>query len=234
LTTQKNLLATAMIVGLASLAGTATAQQFTATATVQNAVTITQTTALAFGTVFASLTSADAAPGATSADKLTLAPLTGAITRTPAVTAATDVAATVISLGGGVAGVFTAPNLPSNGKVQVIINDADGDEITNAASIAAAECAFDDLTDAEAADKVILKNSDDVGAAFFCVDAFTNDKDANLFSTTGYSLGFGITTLSFNLGATLVQQAVTGAAVDQLPYNPGLYSGVFEMEVAFP
>jgi hypothetical protein len=48
---------------------------------------------------------------------------------------------------------------------------------------------------------------------------------------TGYTLGFGATSLSFNLGGTLVQQVPTDGA--QRNYEAGTYTGKIGMEVTF-
>jgi hypothetical protein len=231
LTTQKTLLATAMIVGLASIAGTASAAptQFTATATVQNAVTITEVNGLDFGTVFATTTGvgAIAARDATYAEKLVLSE-----TGTAAVTnaAALALAPKLVTLGGTQVGQYSAPGIPSNGKVKVSFFDAGDTAFSPAATVAAADCNYDTPSAAKTAHKIVLENGADPTTGFFCVDVFTTNRA--LLLTTGYTVGFGVTTLTFDLGATLIGQSPLTAVTRT--YQPGPYSGSFGMEVTFP
>lgn len=231
LTTQKTLLATAMIVGLASIAGTASAAptQFTATATVQNAVTITEVTGLDFGTVFATGTATGiAVPLTTQSEKLTLSSA-GVVTIT---NASTGTVPKILSLGGTQVGQYSAPGLPANGTVKIDLYDSNDVAFTNAATAAASNCMYDTPADAITANKVVLTNGADPTTAFFCVDAFTSNR-LQLVEGTGYALGFGVTTLTFDLGATLVAQTPTGVGTVRT-FQPGAYSGTFGMEVAFP
>jgi len=120
--------------------------------------------------------------------------------------------------------------LPSNGSVKVVFSDAGGAAFTPAATVAAADCNYDTSTAATTAHKIVLTNGADPTTAFFCVDVFTSNR-TNLF-TTGYALGFGVTTLTFDLGATLLAQSPLTAITRT--YQPGAYSGSFGMEVQFP
>jgi len=211
---------------IAGMAGAASAQTFTATATVQNAVTITEVTPLDFGTVFATATAAsNAAADETYSNKLTLSAAGAA-----SVTAEAAGGPTVLSLGGATAGAFSAPGLPADANVVVAFTNASDLAVTPAASVALAECPYDTPSAALGANKVVLTNGADPATAFFCVDVFTSNR-VGLFST-GYALGLGVTELTFNLGATLVAQApLAGAARSFLP---GAYTGTFGMEVTFP
>lgn len=230
----KIVLLSSAIAGLAGMAGTISAQTFTATATVQNAVSITQVTPLAFGTVFATKTnlgSTSVTEDATHSRKLTLA-TDGSIA---AVSGTVTTVPQMLSLGGQTAGSFSAPGLPSNGTVGVAIKTANGNAFTNATA-AAATCLYNTPTDAITADKIILQNGADPTTGFFCVDAFTSNlgtgATALIGGATGYSLGFGVTTLAFDLGATLVGQAPIDAF--QRNFAAGAYTGSFQMEVTFP
>lgn len=234
--------ALAALAALTGMTGVASAapQLFTATATVQNAVTLSQTTPLSFGTVFATKSASIATAAITSSDKLTLS-TAGAITRTAATTGTPP---PVLSLVAGTAGVYTAPGLPANATVKVTITNVTGDVITNSADTANASCMFDTTAAAITATtglKIVLAHSaGDPLTGFFCVDAFTSDR-AGLLGTgvaqgtggAGYALGFGVTTLTFNLGATLVQQSPLTDSM-QRTYEAGVYSGTVGMEVTFP
>jgi hypothetical protein len=182
---------------------------------------------MTFGTVFATKTSSVAAASATTGNKLTLSPTTGAITESTAVVGA-PVLKTLLP---GAAGVYTSPGLPANATVKVTISHPVSNlAITNASSSALATCAFADLTAADTAQAITLTHSSgDTSLGFFCVDAFTSDKLTILGA--GQALGFGVTTLTFNLGATLVQQSTVNS---QKLYEAGLYSGQFGLEVSFP
>jgi hypothetical protein len=251
LNTQKTLTASAMIVGLASVAGSAAAAPtaMDATATVQNAVTITQTTPLNFGTVFAtSGTAASAAANATTAapisNKLVLAPTGG-------VTAANGTSTIrILSIGGTpTAGVYSIPALPQSSKVAVLLTTSTGVAVVNSPNTTSANCGFENPTAALAAGKIALSltGSNPASTAFFCLDTLTASVGgaavaagellqtstalaATSTAATGYTLGFGLSALTFNLGATLVQQVpLTGTRA----YEVGAYTGTVGMEVTF-
>lgn len=213
---------------LLAFGGTASAQQFPVNATVQNAVTLTQVTALNFGTVFATATVlGDAAADETFSNKLTLSP-TGTMTPTNVITAGGP----LLSLGGATAGQYSAPGLPSNTTVRVVFSNADDRAVTPAADVASAECVYANPAAALTAGKVVLANTvGDPTIAFFCVDVFTSNR-TGLLTPTGYALGFGTTELTFNLGATLVAQAPNTAVTRT--FEAGTYTGSLGMEVQFP
>lgn len=219
------LLLSSAIAGLAGMAGTISAQTFTATATVQNAVTINQVTPLSFGTVFATTTAAGSASAdETYSSKLTL---TDAGTASAA-TAQANVGPNLLSLGGATAGQFAAPGLPLNSSVSLVFKNAAAATHTNA-TVTLAECPFTLASDAAPTKIVMTHSSNDPSLGFFCVDAFTTNR-TNLIGA-GYTLPFGVTELTFNLGATLVAQApLTGAA---RTFEAGVYTGSFEMEISF-
>lgn len=226
LKTQKGLLFCALAASLAGVSGTAAAQQFTASATVQNAVTINQVTPLNFGTVFATATVApDGANDNTHSSKLTLA-AAGTVSATTGAGAPQ-----VLGLGGHTAGQYAAPGLPTNSTVAVRFTTENDEAFTPAATAAAAACAYNSAADALAADKIpVVHSSGDPSIGFFCLDVFTSNR-LNLF-TTGYSLGFGVSELTFNLGGTLVGQAPLAGATRN--FEAGAYTGTFGMEVYFP
>lgn len=229
ITHQKRLLLATLLAGTAGFTGLASAQQFPMTATIQNAVTLTEVTPLNFGTVFATVTATGVAgvEDATYSNKLTLsaAGVTSA-------TEETNGGGQVLSLGGAAAGQYSAPGLPSNSTVRVVFRNADDLAVTNSASVAAAACTYDTPALALAASKVVLTNSvGDPTIAFFCVDVFTTNR-TNLL-TTGYAVGFGVTTLTFDLGATLVAQAPTTTGLTRT-FEAGTYTGSLGMEVQFP
>lgn len=219
---------------LAGLTGTTVAAPtlFTATATVQNAVTITQTTPLNFGTVFASKTGVfNATPAATDSARILLTPA-GLATKTDSSVVATP---KLLTLGGATAGVFSAPGLPSNAKVGIKLTGADGAALVEGSP--AGSCAYDTPP---ATGRIVLKNGADPTVAFFCVDSFTSDLTNLMPATsaaaaTGGDIGFGITTLTFKLGATLIAQTPLSAAVTApRTFQAGAYTGDFGMEVTFP
>ena len=215
---------------LAGLTGTTVAAPtlFTATATVQNAITITQTTPLNFGTIFATGTATGiAVPLTTQSEKLTLSSA-NVFSKTDA---STGTVPKVLSFGGSTVGSYSAPGLPSNGTVSITLTDSNGAAFTNAASAALAGCMYDTSAAAITANKIALVNGADPTTAFFCVDAFTTNRTALIGA--GYALGFGVTTLTFDLGATLVQQTPTTVGTTRT-YQTGAYTGSFGMEVAFP
>jgi len=239
LNTQK-LTVSAMVLGLASIAGPATAQQFTISATVQNAVTILPVTPLNFGTVFA--TSTGTASGAISdSSKLTINANTGVVTAAKGADAPA-----IVSLGGATPGSFTIPNLPIGSSIYIDLQDSGGNSITNAATGTAATaltCSYADPAAAIVAKKIVL-TAGGPGAgdfdAFFCVDRFTafigtaDQTEALLqqvaVAGTGYAVpGVSAGTVAFTLGASLVGSA-SGAVV---PFGTGAYSGNFNMEVNF-
>lgn len=230
----KVLLLSSAIAGMAGMAGTISAQTFPVTATVQNAVTITQVTPLHFGTVFATKTNtgSSATEDNTWSRKLTLSSA-GAVT---AVASTGGNAPQMLSLGGATAGQYSAPGLPSNGSVGIGFKTADDSAFSNATEATAA-CAYDTPALAIAGDKIVMQNGADPTTGFFCVDAFTSNRTGlmpvGVTPATGYALGFGVTTLTFDLGATLVAQAPTTDAL-QRSFAAGAYSGTFKMEVTFP
>jgi hypothetical protein len=256
LNTQKKLTASAMIVGLASVAGSAAAAPtlFDASATVQSAVAITNPTPLTFGTVFAT-TSAVVSTAATV--KADAAPLSNKITMTPAgvlsggnsVAAAT--AAPILVLSGSAPGVVTIPTLPAGAKIKILLSNIDGVATINATDATNSSCGYATPALARAAGKVVLQLSagDPNATGFFCLDAFTAAVGATALSagtllptstafgaaatdnTTGYTLPFGVTALTFNLGATLVQQVPTTGATRT--YETGSYTGKIGMEVNY-
>jgi hypothetical protein len=225
----------ASFAGMAGIGGNALAAPsvFTATATVVGAIPVAQTTPLNFGTVFATKTAVPATTLTTTAsNKFTLNPTTGAVT----LSAGAASVAMVVLGGTPTAGVFNVASLPSGGIVQILISDSNGlSTYYTSAELAAftastATCIYDDSVPAIAAFKVALTNSADPLQAFFCVDGFTTDR-TGLLTTTGYTLPFGTTTLTFNLGATLISQApTTGLA---RTYQAGAYTGTFGLEIAF-
>ncbi len=223
--------------GVASIAAAAP-QLFPVTATVQNAVTLTNSTPMSFGTVFATRTASNAAPAATMANKLAMS-ATGTMTETLATVGTPP---QVKSLVAGTAGVFTSPGMPANSTVKVTITNVTGDVITNAATTAAASCLFDTSAAAITATtglKIAMTHSaGDPNTGFFCADAFVSDRTGILGTGVlqatggaGYALGFGITTLTFNLGAALVQQVHSTAPAT---YEAGVYTGQVGLEVSFP
>lgn len=252
---RKSLLAAAIVVALAEMTGSAVAapQLFDVTATVQNAVTMTQVTPLTFGTVFVSKSAAVSA----AATATTAAPLSNKLILSPAgtVTQGVSVAGNpMLSLGGATAGSYTVPGLPASAKVGLIITNATGNPISptifaNAATAVNANCGYDNATAALAAGKITLSltGADPATTGFFCIDALTaavgaTDATATLLPTqaalggvgaaaSGYTLGFGATSLAFNLGGTLVQQVPLTAPVRT--YEAGAYSGKIGMEVTF-
>lgn len=253
LTAQKTLLTSAMFAGLAGVAGTAAAAPtlFDATATVQNAVTITQTTPLTFGTVFVAKSPAVSA-GATA--HTVAAPLSNKLILSPAgvVTQGVLVAgAPMLSLGSATAGTYSVPGLPASSKVGIIVTNATATgTFANAADAVSAACGYDTAAAALTAGKITLSlaGADPTTTGFFCIGALTaavgaTDVTATLLPTatfasppvptaaTGYTLGFGATSLTFNLGATLVQQVPTTGSIRT--YEAGSYTGKIGMEVTF-
>jgi len=216
LNVRTSLLLCAIAATLSGVAGLASAAPtlFTATATVQNAITINQVTALNFGTVFATTTVLGAVGAdATYSNKLTLSSA-GVVTATTGAAAGPQ----VLSLGGAVAGSYSAPGLPSNATVRVLFTNA--------------SCLYDTPAAALAANKVALVHSSaDPTIGFFCVDVFTSNR-AGLFTVGGYALGVGVSTLTFDLGATLVTQAPITAITRT--FATGTYTGTVGMEITFP
>ncbi len=255
-TTQKKLLATAVVAVLAGVAAPVSAAPtlFDATATVQNAVTISEVTPLSFGTVFVTKSAATSA-GATAAT--VAAPLSNKLILSPAgaITSGTAVAgAPMLSLGSATAGSYSVPGLPASSKVGLIITNATAlgtfANATHSAAATNSNCGYANPTAALTAGKVVLSltGADPTTTGFFCIDALTatvgaTDVTATLLPTatlasppvptpaTGYTLGFGATSLSFNLGGTLVQQVPTDGA--QRNYEAGTYTGKIGMEVTF-
>ena len=235
------------LAALAAGGAVAAPQTFTATATVQNAVTLTQTTPMNFGTVFATATGLGAATAAdpTFSQTLTLTSA-GAVSASnkatfpPNALPTTSLPGKLLSLAGGVAGVYTAPGLPSNGNVGVRLTDSDNAKAfvnaVDAAAVVAAACTYDTPAAAIADGQVVLVNGADPSVAFFCVNGFTSNRINLLGDTgvpaTGYGLGFGVTALTFNLGASLITQAPLDGT--KRLYQPGAYTGTFGMEVVFP
>ena len=254
LNTQKTLTSSAMIVGLISVAGSAAAAPtlFDASATVQSAVTITNPTPLTFGIVFAT-TSAGSSTAATALS--VAAPLSNKITMTPAgvltggnlVTAA----APILVLSGSAPGVVTIPTLPGGAKIKILLSNIDGVEMKNATDATNSNCGYATPTEARAAGKIILQLSagDPNATGFFCLDSLTAAVGTTALTagtllptstafgaaatanTTGYTLPFGAQSLSFNLGATLVQQVPTAGATRT--YETGSYTGKIGMEVNY-
>jgi hypothetical protein len=251
---RKSLLAVAVIGTLAGIAGTAAAAPtlFDATATVQNAVTITQTTPMTFGTVF--VTKSAAVSAGAAADVTVAAPLSNKLILAPAGTitqGALVVGAPMLSLGSATAGSYSVPGLPSGSKVGLLVTNANATgTFANQGTAAHASCGYDNPAAALTAGKLVLSlvGGDPATTGFFCIDALTatvgaTDVTATLLPTatyvaissptaaTGYTLGFGATSLAFNLGGTLVQQVPTAGS--QRTYEAGTYTGKIGLEVTF-
>ena len=220
--------------GMASIAAAAN-QPFPVTATVQNAITLTNPTPMTFGTVFATKTASNATLGAGKSNKIILS--NAGVTNTG--TTAVPAAPALLSLVGGTAGTFTAPNMPTGGVVKVTVknNAATPIVITNADIPANAECFVDTATDALTAGKIVMTHSaGDPTTGFFCVDAFESNKSGLIqtgaqAASTGYIMLFADAgTLTFNLGATLVQQV---HSTTQRNYEAGVYTGTSNLEASF-
>ena len=223
--------------GMASIAAAAP-QTFPVTATVQNAITLSNTTPMTFGTVFATRTASNSAPAAAMASKLDLS--AAGVTTVGAT--AVPAAPVILSLVGGTAGVFTAPGLPTGGLVKVTITNVTGDVINNAANSAAATCSFDTAAAAITATtglKIAMTHSaGDPNTGFFCVDAFVSNKTGLVGTGAtqatnggGYTILFadgGV--LTFSLGATLVQQVHSTTPKN---YEAGVYTGTIGLEASF-
>ncbi len=256
-TTQKKLLASAIVAALAGFAASASAAPtlFDATATVQNAVTITEVTPLSFGTVF--VTKSAAVSAGAAADATVAAPLSNKLILSPAgvVSQGTLVTgAPMLSLGSATAGSYSVPGLPASSKVGLIITNATATgtfaNATHSTGGTNSSCGYATPALALAGGKLVLSltGADPTTTGFFCIDALTatvgaTDVTSTLLPTatfvaspvataaTGYTLGFGATSLSFNLGATLVQQVPTTGS--QRNYEAGIYTGKVGMEVTF-
>jgi hypothetical protein len=216
------------LAALVSTAAYAAPSNFTATATVQNAITIIQDTPMNFGTIFATRSSTGAvAADETYSEKLTLSH-TGAISSTHRTDG--DAPKVLAMSGNPTAASFTVDDLPANANVAINIFDAAGNAFTNSA-LADANCNYDTAALATAANKIVLDADGDPTNGIFCLDVFTSNR-TNLL-TTGYALGFSVTTLTFNLGATLVSQAPTTNGLVRT-YAAGAYSGEYGLEVIFP
>ncbi len=251
---RKNLLAAAIVAALAGMTGSASAAPtlFDATATVQNAVTISQTTPMTFGTVFVSKSAAVSAAASTSV--VVAAPLSNKLVLSPAGTVsqgALVAGAPMLSLGGATAGTYSVPGLPSGSKVGLIITNATAaGTFRNAGSSTNAACHYENPAAALADGKIALSlvGGDPATTGFFCLDALTatvgaTDVTATLLPTatfvavpvvsaaSGYTLGFGATSLAFNLGGSLVQQVPS--ALLQRTYEVGTYTGKIGIEVTF-
>ena len=257
-TTLKKLLATSVIVTLGGVAAAVSAAPtlFDATATVQTAVTITEVTPLTFGTVFVTKSAATNALASTNTGA---APLSNKLILSPAgtVSKGTDVAgAPMLSLGSAVAGSYNIPGLPATSKIGLDITNATAEgTFANAAHSTGgtnSSCGYNTPTAALSAGKIVLSiaGGDPATTGFFCLDALTATSGATDITTTllptatfasppvptaatGFTLPFGATSLAFNLGGTLVQQAPHDAASVQRTYQAGTYSGKIGMEVVF-
>lgn len=220
--------------GLAGVSGQVAAQEFTISANVTNAVSITQNTALNFGTLFATVTGVGG--DGTFSQVVTLAP-NGTVTPETAVASAPA----VVYLGSATAGNYTIPGLPINSKVYITLQDSNGEAITNTTTVASMECSYADAA-AAIADKRIVLTAGGPGngnfSGFFCVDGFVasigGTPSAVLLDPagTGYTVpGASLGNVTFTLGASVVPQAVpTGDAAE---FEQAAYSGVFNMEVGF-
>lgn len=250
-TTQKKLLVTAMVSALTGFAATASAAPtlMDVSATVQNAVAITETTPMSFGTVFATKSTALSA----AATATTAAPISNKLVMTPAgvlsVTAGTSTTP-ILSLGGGTAGVYNIPGLPADSTIGILLTTSTGVDVVNSPSTTSANCGFENPTAALAAGKIALSlaGGNPAATAFFCLDALTASVGGTAVTAgellptstalaatgtaaTGYDLGFGLTSLTFNLGGTLVQQVPLTGVVRT--YEAGSYTGQIGMEVTF-
>ncbi|MDP2787755.1 MAG: hypothetical protein Q8O79_06740 [Pseudomonadota bacterium] len=252
---RKSLLSAAIVVALAGMTGTASAAPtlFDATATVQNAVTITQVTPLTFGTVFATKSAVLSA----SATATTAAPLSNKLILSPAGTVTQGVVVSggnpVLSLGGATAGSYTIPGLPAGAKIALLLTNATAVAMINSAGAVNANCGYENPTAAGTAGKITLAltGGDPASTGFFCVDALTAsvagiDLAAGTLlptstafgtvataNTTGYTLAFSATSVTFNLGGTLVQQVPVTTAATPRTYEAGTYSGKIGLEVTF-
>jgi hypothetical protein len=123
----------------------------------------------------------------------------------------------------------------------------------NSAGAVNANCGYENPTASLAAGKITLSlvGGDPASTGFFCVDALTAsvagvDLAAGTLlptstafgtvataNTTGYTLGFAATSVTFNLGGTLVQQVPVTTAATPRTYEAGTYTGKIGLEVTF-
>lgn len=228
-----------LVLTLAGLCSTANAQEFIINASVSNAVSITENTAMSFGNLFATTTKA----GGLAADSHAVR-----LEASGAVTGETVVLGTppVVYLGGATAGNYTIPGVPIGTTIFITVQNSAGNKITNAPFVTADNaltCNYTDAQAAIAANKVVLTAGGPGNgnfSAFFCVDRFTasigatNQTAALLQQTlsdgTGYPVpGASLGNVTFTMGASLVAQS--GSAVTT--FEQTAYSGVFNMEVGF-
>jgi len=112
----------------------------------------------------------------------------------------------------------------------------------NSLTAGAANCSYDTPALALDGGKIVLAltGGDPTGTGFFCIDALTAEVAAapqtgllpqGSTGPLGYPLPFNVTTLTFNLGATLVQQVPETGAIRV--YEEGDYTGKIGMEVIF-
>ncbi len=216
--TQQKQLHKAVVAGLAVgvagllVVGNVAAQTVsTMEATVQNTLDVVEVTPINFGTIFAVQSS-------TAVGEIEFAP-DGDVT----------VTANGIQLdhfGGNVPGVFEIPNVTSGQTLGVRfqlpgtttdIDDASAETCGNATRPTSAGITAPVLR--------LGGTGGDPGVARFCVGNFTTDPAG--LGDGNYTVPFGVTTVEFNVGASLYTEH--GHATTQFDYQEGLYTGSFQI-----
>ena len=223
------------LAALTAVGAAAAPQTFTASATVQNAVSLTNTTPLNFGTIFATKTLVGTSGTGIAADSnhIVLTP-----TGTASVTPGTGTPKTLY-MTGALPGVFTVPGLPQGAVIVLNFYAVGGATPITLAASGAGTCGGALVTNASSASaggKIVLApalgSSSDPNAGYFCVDSFVTDK-TNL-TTTGYTVLFADTTLfTFKLGADLITSVPAAASTTAQSFAAGAYSGSFGMDITF-
>ena len=223
------------LAALTAAGAAAAPQTFTASATVQNAVSVTNTTPLNFGTIFATKTIVGTAGTGIAADSnhIVLTP-----TGTASVTAGTGTPKTLY-MTGATPGVYTVPGLPQGAQIGVNFYPVGSSTAIATVASLAGTCGGGTITNASSAitgGSIVLSpalgSSSDPSAGYLCVTSFTTD-------TTGltagpYTVQYADTTLfTFKLGADLITSAPAVASATAQTFASGAYSGSFGMDITF-
>ena len=206
-----------LVLGAASLQ----AEQFTATATIQNTVAVENLQNMDFGILFASGANNKAVAGLKLSPTGDITGVTGLV-----VDGASDPtdAPQFLSLGEGV---------PARGRI------ASGLDVT----ISVPAFKSDELASGAAWDATkgvpLSVNADNTEPRFFLVDFDVDDVDGGTVSAGGnpgefvIDASFGVETIEFGIGATIYTDGGAGDGTIAENYQAAVYTGTFEVEASY-
>ncbi|NTS75669.1 hypothetical protein HR060_02210 [Catenovulum sp. SM1970] len=209
---KKTLIATSIAAAsLVSIQASAAYQPYTATITVQNAISVTNSQQLDFGTLFAT---PDPAQSATAQQATVVLAADGSGYGTPTLGTGTQ----LVAVGGGTPAVFDATGLPNYQTVTVNVS-SDGTAGNIGAGVQLSTGA---------------PNSHVFEVGTWTLDVITGTAGTAFAAGTGTVQTDGSGNLSFAIGATIATTADTSAVPAATTYTDGAtYTGQYFLEVSY-